>query len=309
MRIAIIDMGTNTFHLLAVDVIADGYNVIYQEKVAVRLGKGGISEGKITPEAFQRALDCLTDFKKKILENKVTDVFATATSAVRNANNGNELVNKIKEETGIEVNIISGLEEAELIYYGVSHALKIGNKPSLIMDIGGGSIEFIIGTDDEILWMNSFEIGGQRLMDLFQKNDPITSEEIEEIRNHLAKELVELQLACEKHQPFTLIGSSGTFDTLSHIFKRKEKHKRKLSATEYLLTTSGFLSIYEMLVTEDRNGRMKIPGMIELRVDMIVVASVLIKYILDITKIKSMRVSAYALREGVLLNTINRLSS
>ncbi|MEP0368990.1 MAG: Ppx/GppA phosphatase family protein [Cyclobacteriaceae bacterium] len=307
MRIAVIDMGTNTFHLMIVDVMDGEWKIIYREKTAVRIGKDGINQGKITQEAEQRALDSLIKFKEVIAAEKVNKVFATATSAIRNAKNGQDIVARILEETGIEVNVISGLQEAEHIYYGVKKAMDIGSDPALIMDIGGGSIEFIIGNSSEIFWKQSFEIGGQRLVEKFHRHDPIQSNEVDELKVYLETQLQELFDAYNQYKPETLIGSSGTFDTLSDIFLLSSGKIRQENLTEYPLSIGAFHEILEDIRAKNREQRLEIPGMIPLRVDMIVVACVLIAFIIEKLQIKNIRVSAYALKEGVLLSTIQDL--
>lgn len=307
MRIAVIDMGTNTFHLMIVDVIGDVWKIIYREKTAVRIGKDGINQGKITPEAEERAIDTLIKFKEIIDTEKASKVFATATSAIRNAKNGDEIVERILAETGIKVNVITGLQEAEHIYYGVKKALKIGKDAALIMDIGGGSIEFIIGNENEILWKQSFEVGGQRLVEKFHRHDPIPQDEIEDLKTYLESQLIELFEAHDKFKPATLIGSSGTFDTLSDIFLLSQGETRDEDITEYPLTLEAFHNILIDLKTKNRAERLEIPGMISLRVDMIVVACILIEFIIKKLNIQDIRISAYALKEGVLLSTIRDL--
>ncbi len=308
MRIAVIDMGTNTFHLLVADVRDGQFETVYREKSAVKIGAKGINEGLIIPEALERALTAVRRFKQITDLEKVDQIFATATSAIRNASNGQELVDKIKEETGIKVRIISGEEEAQLIYYGVSHALKLGDETSLIMDIGGGSIEFIIGTAREIKWKHSFEIGGQRMIDQFHKHDPIQLSEIEDVEAYLGAHLNLLFEKVTAYQPTTLIGSSGTFDTLSDIHRIVLGLEKSPDATEFPLTVKGFQEILRDILAKTREERLAIPGMIELRVDMIVVACILIDFVLQKSNIKNIRVSAYALKEGVLLNTIHKLA-
>ncbi len=304
MRVAVIDMGTNTFHLLIVDVEGADWKIVYREKTAVRLGKDGINEGKITPEAEIRALNALINFKETIDQERATRVFATATSAIRNAKNGLDIVQKIYNQTSIKVKIISGLEEAEHIYFGVKKAMNIGNNTSLIMDIGGGSIEFIIGNDTDIFWKQSFEVGGQRLVEKFHKHDPILPREAMLLNQYLEKNLGELFEAYAKYQPKTLIGSSGTFDTLSDIFVLSKGLERTDDLTEYPLTIDAFHTILSDLKSKNKADRLAIPGMIPLRVDMIVVACLLIEFILHKLDINQIRVSAYALKEGVLLSAI-----
>jgi exopolyphosphatase/guanosine-5'-triphosphate,3'-diphosphate pyrophosphatase len=307
MRIAVIDMGTNTFHLLVAEVKDGQFETIYREKNAVKIGAMGINKGLIIPEAQERAIIALKRFQQITEAENVEKVFATATSAIRNASNGQELVNKIKQETGIEVDIITGDQEAQLIYYGVGHALKLGNDTSLIMDIGGGSIEFIIGTAQEIKWKHSFEIGGQRMIEQFHKHDPILSSEIDDVRSYLNNHLSLLFEMVDKYRPTILIGSSGTFDTLSDIHRVALGMEKLPDATELALTIEGFDGILKEILVKNREERLAIPGMIELRVDMIVVACLLIEYVLKKSAIKKIRVSAYALKEGVLLNTIHKL--
>ena len=307
MKVAVIDMGTNTFHLIIVEVEKDDFKIIYREKTAVKIGEKGINHGMITDDAIDRALKTLTKFKEVIEEEQVEQVFATATSAIRNAQNGKGLVALIKEETGIQTRIISGIQEAEYIYYGVNKALKIGDQPSLIMDIGGGSIEFVIGTTREILWRQSFEIGGQRMVEKFHKHDPMVQEDKVALIEYLESNLQELFDACSQFSPKTLIGSSGTFDTLSDIYSLKANVEREKDATEYPLTIDAFMEIYHEMIIKGREERLAIPGMIPLRVDMIVVACELVNYIIHKLELTNIRVSAYALKEGVLLNTLYTL--
>ena len=216
-KIAIIDMGTNTFHLLIAEADSRGYHITYRERLAVKIGKDGINNGIITEQGLHRALLAMQSFRNTIDQQQVARIYAFGTSALRNAANGAEVVARIKEITGIEATIISGDLEAEYICMGARAAMDISEK-SLIMDIGGGSVEFIISDNDRIYWKRSLEIGAQRLLEQFQKNDPITPEEVKALDVHFDESLKSLFEALEKFQPHILIGSSGTFDTLSDIF-------------------------------------------------------------------------------------------
>jgi exopolyphosphatase / guanosine-5'-triphosphate,3'-diphosphate pyrophosphatase len=304
MNLAIIDMGTNTFHLLLVAVNGTSFDVVHKEKVAVKIGENGINEGLINEEAIERCLKTITAFKEKIVAANISEVFAIGTSALRNALNGQQVIDRIKKEVGLNPRIISGIEEATYIHYGVSKALQIGPEISLIMDIGGGSIEFIIANAHEPLWMESFEIGGQRMLEKFHKTDPIEPAEIKELKIFLERNLTSLFEACEKFKPTTLIGSSGTFDTLSEIQQLKTSQPVGEKVTELPMTLSAFKEIFSELIIKNKEERMAIPGMIALRVDMIVVASVLIEFILSKLNLTNIRISSYSLKEGVLIKTI-----
>lgn len=299
-RIAIIDLGTNTFHLLIAECEGGKTNILHQEKQPVKIGLGGINSGLITNEGVQRALNCIKHFKITLQEWNVREVQAFGTSALRNAINGRDVVQKIKSETGMDIKLISGDEEAEFIYFGVRSALQLGNEKSLIVDIGGGSVEFIIGDQEKIYWKQSFEIGAQRLLEQYQKHDPILAEEMKQLEGYFENSLTPLRKAIYKFTPHVLVGSSGTFDTLSEIYCINHQIDISSHPSETPLTISDFYKIHEEIISKDRAQRLKIPGMIEMRVDMIVVASCLVKYLLDNFLFQKIRVSSYSLKEGVL---------
>lgn len=300
-------MGTNTFHLLIAEEDERGYHITYRERLAVKIGKNGITKGVITEEGIHRALLAMQSFKNTIDQQQISNVYAFGTSALRNATNGEDVVRRIETVTGIRTYVISGDQEAEYIYMGVKAAMDISEK-SLIIDIGGGSVEFIIGDNTGVDWKKSIEIGAQRLLEQFQKNDPITGEEIKSLDLYFEKMLAPLFEQLLNYNPAILIGSSGTFDTLSDIFCIQHDIHKSEEEIETPLTLEGFYTIYEDLLCKNREQRMQIPGMIEMRVDMIVVACCLIRYILSRHAFNRIRVSTYALKEGVLATLINELN-
>ncbi|RNI33051.1 Ppx/GppA family phosphatase [Rufibacter immobilis] len=309
-RFALIDLGTNTFHLLIVELDAQGgQQTLYKTKIPVKLGEGGISKGEITSEARERGLKTLAEFREIMNQHQVTVVKATATSALRNASNGPGVVRAIKEHTGIEVEIVSGAREAELIFKGVQQALQIGPKPALVMDIGGGSVEFIIGTDKGILWKKSFEIGAQRLLDKFypDQEPAIQPAQVKALRHYLQDQLQKLTAAVLQHQPEVLIGSSGTFDTLVDMDLAQQGIVREAEGSpEMELPLTTFQRQYKELLQKNRTERLAIPGMLAMRVDMIVVACVAIDWVLEKYNLDQMRVSAYALKEGMLAELLQQ---
>jgi len=299
-KVAVLDLGTNTFNLLLVKITPEAYYIFHNEKVPVMIGKDGINQGVINADAQERALEALQYYSKIIDSEKINNVYGYATSAFRNAKNGSEFQELIEERTGLSINIISGEDEAEFIYKGVKTAFDIGGNNSLIMDIGGGSVEYIIANRDGIAWKKSFNIGAQRLLDWHHNVDPIPLEEINKLDTFFKKELKELTDNINKYKPKCLIGSSGTFDTLSEIYQHQINQFIQGDETELPLTTEGFEKIHQQIIHLNRDERLKIPGMIEMRVDMIVVASCLVKYAIDHFSIDQIRVSAHALKEGMI---------
>ncbi|SFC59913.1 exopolyphosphatase / guanosine-5'-triphosphate,3'-diphosphate pyrophosphatase [Flexibacter flexilis DSM 6793] len=310
-RFAFIDMGTNTFHLLIVELYErahkPSFKILYKEKVGVKIGaEGGINAGYISEAAIQRALQTLQHFAQIIAQWQVSEenVMALGTSAVRNAKNQAVFIEKIKQETGILVTVISGDTEAAMIYEGVRLAVPLDQQPSLLIDIGGGSVEFILGNEKEMFWRRSFEIGGQRLMDLFMTSDPISAENVADLRAYLSKILEPLSQAVAIYKPTQLVGVSGSFDTLAEIYQHRQQDILESYDVEnepfYELPKVFVLNILQEIIKLNHSERLAMRGMIPLRADMIVVAAVLINYILQTTDYQKIIVSTYSLKEGLL---------
>jgi exopolyphosphatase / guanosine-5'-triphosphate,3'-diphosphate pyrophosphatase len=302
MKIAVIDLGTNTFNLLVAELNSlNHYRILYNTKFPVMLGKGGINKGMIRDEAMERGVSTLKKYLAIINSFGCERVFAYATSAVRNAVNGHVFTDRVNRELGIEINVISGDKEAELIYRGVKLGTGMRDEVSLIMDIGGGSIEFVICNNYQIFWKKSFEIGAARILEKFQPSNPIKLKETEAIEQHLENELCELFEAVEEYNVEVLIGSSGSFDTFAEIIAHKFYEPSLVEdITEYEFYLNDFFYIHNLLLKSSKEERLKMPGLIPMRVDMIVIASIFVNTILNLCKIRKMKLSTYSLKEGVL---------
>lgn len=303
-RTAIIDLGTNTFHLLIAEIDSDKhFHTLHEEKFIAKIGQGGISKGFLTEEAYQRTLQGLQHFRRQINSFQVPDshIVAMATSAIRNASNGQQVVEEIKQQTGIEIEVISGDKEAAYIYYGVRAAVDMGDITSMIIDIGGGSVEFIICNRQTIFWKQSFEIGAQRLLDLFMHTDPISMYAVQKLQEYLQEKLIALTNAVHQYAPQVLIGASGSFDTLVEIWNKKQLPNFEAgNRTQFELPIPAFYEMYQDILQKNKEERLQIPGMLEMRVDMIVVACCLLEFVLKKYEVSTIMASAYALKEGVL---------
>ncbi len=307
-RLAVIDLGTNTFQFCVAKIEANNFQIIFEKSLTPKLGKGGISKGIITSEAIERAIDALNEFKDIASQYGIAavEIYAFGTSALRNAKNGMDFCKMTMEKIGINIQIIDGDKEAELIACGVRKAVQFSNEPFLIMDIGGGSVEFIIANKTTVYWKQSFEIGGQRLMDWFFNSDPIAPTQIKKMHYFFDEKLIQLSNAIHQYLPKTLVGSAGSFETLAEIYNFPQN-----SATDQIpnissnLAMESFYDSYFKFLEFDRNERLAISGMVEPRVDMIVVASALIDYVIKTYKIDEIKVSTFALKEGVLAKLAN----
>jgi exopolyphosphatase/guanosine-5'-triphosphate,3'-diphosphate pyrophosphatase len=305
--VAAIDLGTNTAHLLVVALpeqreIFAPFRILHKEKIATKIGEGGISNGIITQAAQERLFKALFQFKEVLEYYQISpeSVFTIATSAFRNATNSETIVEQVKQKTGLQIQIISGEQEAEYIYYGVKTALKIGKGNALIMDIGGGSVEFILCNEEKMIWKQSFEIGAQRLLDKFMKEEIISQQEIRDLEAYLEKNLAPLTQTLQQYPVEVLIGCSGTFDTIDDINLIRKHKKLDFNAKESAFTYQEFYAIYQEFLQKNHQERLAIPGMTPMRADMIVVASCLLNFVLCKYNISRIRVSHYALKEGVI---------
>lgn len=298
---AIIDLGTNTFHLFIAEVKNGELREYFKLQVPVKIGRGGINEGIITSEAYQRGLTTILEFRKYLDQFQISDAVAFATSAIRNASNGNQFVDDVKRKCNIDIITIDGDTEAEYIYKGVINSFKMPNEHVLVMDIGGGSVEFIIGRKEEILWKQSFEIGAARLVGQFHSGNPITTEEVEELNKFLGQKLLDLEKAVKQFQPSVLIGSAGSFETLVDIvIKDLTVIPVSLSKNAYEIRREDFDVFVEIMTSSTAEQRTLLRGMTNFRVEMITVAALLMKYVVTHFNIKRIIASDYSLKEGVL---------
>jgi exopolyphosphatase/guanosine-5'-triphosphate,3'-diphosphate pyrophosphatase len=305
MRWAIIDLGTNTFNLLIAEKENGKTKIILNEKIAVKLGEGGINCGEIKPAAYKRGMNAVEELAQIAKERKVQKTIAFATSAIRSAVNGKQFAQEVKTKTGIGVKIINGQREASLIFNGVLNACPPGLQNALVMDIGGGSTEFIIGNNDGIFWKKSFPLGAARLLDKFKPSEPIKKREIISIENYLLEELKPLWNAIKKFECKLLIGSSGSFDTFAELILQAKKPAEFLGTKKsYNYSLIEYEIIHQQLLKKNKTERLKMPGMLEMRVDMIVLASIFCSLVLKNSGITKMKLSAYSLKEGAFFEII-----
>lgn len=296
MTAAVIDLGTNTFHLIIAKIRPNEIRIIYKTHIPVKLGEGRINENIIIPEAYERGLLALESFYQEIEKHDVDVVKAFATSAIRNAANGANFVKAAKSYAGIDIEVITGDEEAGYIFNGVKASGAISGN-SLIMDIGGGSTEFIIGNGDELLWKKSYDIGAARLMQAYFHSDPISELDKQAIIAHLDGELSGLREACHTYRPALLIGSAGAFETFAGMIDPE----LNLNETSHAaIDVRAYQRLSEQLINSTHQDRAAMPGLVKLRVDMIVIAAILTDYIMETTGIQQLNLSTYDLKMGVL---------
>ena len=293
-RYGVIDLGTNTFHLLIVEVQADGNLVkLHKERKYVSLAEESIH--RIGDAAFQRAQDSILYFAQVLKSFDVKQVKAFGTSALRNASNASDLIRAIFEKTGIQIEVISGIEEADYIFKGVKQVVSFDDSISLIMDIGGGSVEFILCDADKVLWSNSFRIGVAVLYNNFHLEEPMTLASRKKLQAFLEDQLAPLIEALQIYPPKQLIGASGTFDVLVNLLEsqRISKFHAKLDPMDILQWGH---SIKGLKLEE----RLVIPNLPTQRASLIVVAVELLEFVIQLANPDYISVSSFAMKEGII---------
>ncbi|MDQ3017314.1 MAG: exopolyphosphatase, partial [Bacteroidota bacterium] len=297
-RLAVIDLGSNTFHLLIVEVTDGGeWKEIHKEREYVKLASGGIK--LIDANAEQRAVDAMIRFRNLMTSHDVKQLRAIGTAALREAENGIELADKLEEITGIHIDIIQGQEEARFILLGIKSALPHLDNYGLIMDIGGGSVEFILYSDTEELYKESFKVGVAILYETFHHSDPISKAEIMKVNDHLKVKLRPLIEKLKKIESYYLIGASGSFEVLLEALSKKQ------TGTHWAeLDLQDIVGSMDAVITASLDERRQMPGIPDERLDYIVVAYLLIRFLLNEAFPERLYFCDYALKEGVLAEMI-----
>lgn len=304
MPVAILDFGTNTFNLLIAEQAGQGFRVLYDGKQPVKLGKGGINKKVITPEAMDRGFAAIQAHMQTIRKHGATEIHAYATSAMRNAENGQEFARLIEQKYGFRTHIIDGEEEAALIYGGIRESVDFGDETAMIIDIGGGSIEFIICNAEGILWKQSFELGMARIIETFHISDPITPREVSDIEAYYANELKPLMEMVDRYRPTMMVGASGTFDTLAAMAAHRFSIGLSEKTSSVVIAPEYYRDIHQSLIHSTLEERRNMPGMEPVRLEMIVPATIFINFVLHSCNLESITQSRYALKEGVMAKLI-----
>jgi exopolyphosphatase/guanosine-5'-triphosphate,3'-diphosphate pyrophosphatase len=307
MRIAAIDLGSNSIHMIVVRVHADlSFEVIDREKEMVRLGAGGLDGGRLTPEAMSAALDALSRYRRLAESHAVDQVLAAATSAVREAENGGEFLIRVERETGLRVNVISALEEARLIHLAAVYGTSVGSRRAVVIDIGGGSVEITLGTAARPTLARSFKIGVIRLAERFVKSDPLSRANERKLVRHVLKQAREYLDEIAERGYDRVIGTSGTILSLGALAAGADGANNLRNVR---VSAKAIHRVRERLSAMTMQQRVKQSGLDPRRADIAVPGSILLDTLLDRLGARELTLSDFALREGLVLDYIRRNTS
>jgi exopolyphosphatase/guanosine-5'-triphosphate,3'-diphosphate pyrophosphatase len=301
MRLAAIDVGSNSVHMIIADAGREGrFEVVDRVKEMVRLGRRSFTTGHLTDEAMEMAVRALAHFRRLAHVRQVDRMRSVATSAVREARNRAEFIAKIKREAGLAVEVISGAEEARLIYEAARHAMGLEGGPHLLVDVGGGSVELVLVKDAHPLWMKSVKLGAARLMENFLVDDPPTIAQRRRLEKHLDDQIGELMAAAKRAKVERAIGTSGTINTMVAMARasRGEELGRLHGASA---TAAEVGRITREVLGANAAMRIDLPGIDAKRADQMAAAAMLADFVLRRSGAPELVACTWALREGLLL--------
>lgn len=306
-KFAAIDVGTNSIHLVMAEISREGdFRIVGRDKEMVQLGKGGFARHLLTPRAMADGVAALQRFCKMAHLRGVSPIHAVATSAVREAHNGGDFVERVRNEVGLELHIISAEEEARLVYLAVRHAVDLGEADNLILDIGGGSIELIVGNARRPELLFSAKLGASRLAELFSKGDAPRGDDLKSLQKHVERELQPLVERIGPRVFARCIGTSGTVETLAAMLARRHGAAEIEPTAQLVIRRADLKALAGELADMSREQRLKIPGLDAKRADTIVPAAVLLHTLMRTFGLDEIQRCDLALREGVIIDYIGR---
>jgi exopolyphosphatase/guanosine-5'-triphosphate,3'-diphosphate pyrophosphatase len=307
--IAALDLGTNSFHLVvARHEGAQRFEVIAREKEMVRLGQGATDMKYLSSAAISRAVDSIARMAQIAQTHKAQHLRAVATSATREAANADEFLTEVAARTGVEIEVISGIEEARLIYLGILQALPVFDQRCLLIDIGGGSTELLIGERGEMLTARSFKLGAVRLTDRFFTGGRIVGNAVEACRDYLRSVLVHFDAEVAEYGYSTVVASSGTAETLARMIHAQRGGNSQRTYNNMEFTRSEVTEITALISgAVDSAERSRLPALEASRADIAVAGALILEQILERYEIPAVTFSEAALREGVLVETAQRV--
>jgi exopolyphosphatase/guanosine-5'-triphosphate,3'-diphosphate pyrophosphatase len=307
MKIAAIDLGSNSIHLVIVEVHpSGGFHVVAGEKQMVRLGAATLARGRLSAVAMARGLEVVRRYKQLCASHRVDKILAVATSAIREARNGEDYLMRIGQKTAIWPRVVSGEAEARLIYLAALHSIHLEGKRALVVDIGGGSVELALGTGTRPDWVASEKLGVLRLAGRFGRRDPLAGKDESRIEATVAEALRPHQETVAPARPFCAIGTSGTILALGRLARQIETGEAPESLNHVTVRAKTISELRERLVRQPLRERLRLPGMDEPRADILPVGAVILDTLLRRFGIEELVLCEWALREGILLDYIHR---
>jgi exopolyphosphatase/guanosine-5'-triphosphate,3'-diphosphate pyrophosphatase len=305
MKIAAIDIGSNSIHMVTAQMRHGDFEILDRAKEMVGLARGTLTNGRLSDETMEFGLSTLGTFKHLAERQSADPILAVATSAVREAANGGEFVLQAWEKFGLHIDVITGAQEARLIFAAARHAIDFRGQRPLVVDIGGGSIEIVQGEGNKIRWQTSLKLGVVRLTERFFKSDPPKAGEIAAFKAYVREKLEPVFAHARRTRPTLMVGTSGTWLTLTAMAAAMRDGQPPHKLHNYILERKALSDLTTRILESRARERARIPGLERRRVDLIAAGALLAGILLDGLRFEEMRACEWALREGILLDFID----
>jgi exopolyphosphatase / guanosine-5'-triphosphate,3'-diphosphate pyrophosphatase len=306
VKLAAIDIGTNSIHLVVVEFDGRTFHVIDREKSMVRLGLGMFGEMRLTERAFKEGVEVLGRYTKLAESRGVEEILAVATSATREAENGTEFLNAIFQSTGVMPRVISGSEEARLIFLAVKHSIDLGGEVGLVIDIGGGSVEIAVGNQHEVMLAQSMRLGVQRLLHRQRGAQALSTRELYELSGYVQGAAAEVMAEAKRFGATRFVGTSGTIRTLGEAAHLLAGGQAFRSLNAQTVKRRDLRELASRLCEADVAKRAKMPGIGDARADTVHLGGVLLLELLEMVGAEDLTLCDTSLREGVIWDYIER---
>ncbi|HJS66770.1 MAG TPA: Ppx/GppA phosphatase family protein [Nitrospiraceae bacterium] len=307
MRLAGVDIGTLTCRLLIADLPPGGRLIeVRSDRRILRLGEGVDQTKQLSVAAMDRVLQCLKEWRELIDAAQIDAVAVVATSAVRDAMNRDEFLDRVKREAGFEIELIPGEEEARRTMLGIRSGLPHGMTAVLALDIGGGSTEFILDRLGQKPIVQSIDIGVVRLCERLLRHDPPTNEELRQAREWVARETKAAVAGMGNYQAATFVGTAGTITSLAAMAQKLSTYE-PARIHNYQLQLTTIQELEQTLLSRKKADRAGLPGLEKGREEVIAAGAIIIRTIMETLGISTVLVSDLGLREGVLMNLAKRV--
>jgi exopolyphosphatase/guanosine-5'-triphosphate,3'-diphosphate pyrophosphatase len=305
MRIAAIDIGTNSIHMVIADTTQLGtFDVVDREREVVQIGRGSFRDGRLRSEAIRATVEALARFADLARRQNVDRILCTATAAVREARNGGAFLSAAREASGVSPRVIPAEEEGRLVYLAVKAAVQLDDSPSLIVDIGGGSVQLVVGTREKLLLATSAPLGALRLSERMEMKDPPTKGDLNRLRRHVQRGSREALKRVLELEPTRAYGSSGSIQALAETTHWAEKGQAIGHINEHVLTLEGLKRTARRLSAMTLAERERLPGIDDKRAEIILPGAVVLEHVLKAAELDGITISDFGVREGLVTDYI-----
>ncbi len=304
-KLGILDIGTNSIHMILVEVQPDfSYKILDRFKDMTRLGDGAFRSHRLSVAAMTRGFEVIRNLATLAHNKGYERIEAVATSAVREARNGGEFIEEVARQTGLTVRIVTGQEEARLIYLGVQNSMDLSDRPTLVVDVGGGSVELIVGNRERMLHGQSLKLGAIRLKDLYLKDDPPTKSMLKRLQKRINGQLRSALQQFKSQEFDRVVATSGMAGNLTEIIYLRRTDRPVPQLNLATVTLKEIRAVEELLLSSSFKARLAIPGLDPKRADTLLPATAVIRSLMELIEHEELTISDKAIRDGLIYDFI-----